>query len=106
MHCSFGGNCCLFGNLSRHLGTYLLVGLTQPNCRNFFGLFDVTVLMVLVLNLGVWRRFLTNNFVDTNVLIFGSNVIGVVVVSKSFVYSGLLGGVSNVGQTDLWWLVG
>jgi hypothetical protein len=66
----------------------------------------VTVLMVLVLNLGVWRRFLTNNFVDTNVLIFGSNVIGVVVVSKSFAYLGSLAGVSIAGWTDLWWLVG
>jgi hypothetical protein len=28
VHCSFGGNCCLFGNLSHHLGMYLLVGLT------------------------------------------------------------------------------
>ncbi len=62
--------------------------------------------MVLVLNLGVWSRFLTNNFVDTNVLICGSNVIGGVVVMKSFVYLGLLAGVSIVGWTDLWWLVG
>jgi hypothetical protein len=61
--------------------------------------------MVLVLNLGVWSRFLINNFVDTNVLICGLNVIGVVLVLKSFVYSGLLAGVSIVGQTDLWWLV-
>jgi hypothetical protein len=66
----------------------------------------MTVLMVLVLNLGVWSRFLTHDFVDTNVLICGLNVIGVVVVSKRFVYSGLLAGVSIVGQTDLWWLVG
>ncbi len=43
---------------------------------------------------------------DTNVLICGLNVAGVVVVSKSFVYSGLLAGVSIVGRTDLWWLVG
>ncbi len=62
--------------------------------------------MVLVLNLGVWSRFLTNNFVDANVLICGSNVTGAVVVLKSFVYSGLLAGVSIVGRTDLWWLVG
>jgi hypothetical protein len=62
--------------------------------------------MVLVLNLGVLSRFLTNNFVDTNVLICGLNIIGVVVVSKSFVYSGLLAGVNIVGRTDLWWLVG
>jgi hypothetical protein len=38
--------------------------------------------MVMVLNLGVWSRFLTNNFVDTNVLICGPNVTGVVVVLK------------------------
>ncbi len=38
--------------------------------------------MVLVLNLGVWSRFLTNDFVDANVLICGSNVIGVVVVRR------------------------
>jgi hypothetical protein len=62
--------------------------------------------MVLVLNLGVWSRFLTNNFVDRDVLICGSNVIGVVVVLKSFMYSGSLAGVSIVGWTDLWWLAG
>jgi hypothetical protein len=62
--------------------------------------------MVMVLNLGVWSRFLTNNFVDSNVLICGPNVTGVVVVSKSFVYLGSLAGVSIVGWTDLWWLVG
>jgi hypothetical protein len=66
----------------------------------------VTVLIVLVLNLGVWSRFLTNNFVDTNVLICGSNVIGVVEVLKSLMYLGLLAGVSIVGRMDLWWLVG
>ncbi len=66
----------------------------------------MTVLMVMVLNLGVCSRFLTNNFVDTNVLICGSNVTGVVVVSKSFVYLGSLAGVSIVGRTDLWWMVG
>jgi hypothetical protein len=60
--------------------------------------------MVLVLNLGIWRRFLTNDYVDTDVLICGSNVTGVVVVLKSFVYLGLLAGVSIVGRTDLWWL--
>jgi hypothetical protein len=49
----------------------------------------VTVLMGMVLNLGVCSRFLTNNFVDTNVLICGLNVTGVVVVLRSFVYSGL-----------------
>ncbi len=64
------------------------------------------MLMVLVLNLVVWSRFLTDNFVDTNVLICGSNVTGAVVVSKIFVYSGSLAGVSIVRQTDLWWLVG
>ncbi len=106
MQRSSGGNCCLFGDLSHHLGTYLLVGLTHPCHRNIEALFAVIVLMVLVLNLGVWSRFLTNNFADNNVLICGLNVIAVVIVSKSFVYSGLLGGVSNVGQTDLWWLVG
>jgi hypothetical protein len=58
----------------------------------------------VVLNLGVCSRFLKNNFVDTNVLISGLNVTGV--VSKSFVYAGLLAGVSIVGRTDLWWLVG
>ncbi len=57
--------------------------------------------MVLVLNLGVWSRFLKNDFVDTNVLIGGSKVIGVVVVLKSFVYSGSLAGFSIVGWTDL-----
>jgi hypothetical protein len=62
--------------------------------------------MVLVLNLGVWSRFLTNNVVDTNVLVCGLNVIGVVVVLKSFVYFVSLAGVSIVGQMDLWWLVG
>jgi hypothetical protein len=58
--------------------------------------------MVLVLNLGVWSKVLTNNFVDTDVLICGLNVIGVVVVSKSFVYLGSLAGLSIVGRTDLW----
>ncbi len=86
MHCSFGGNCCLFGKLSRHLGTYLLVGLTA-----------VTVLIVMVLNLGVYSGFLTNNFMDINVLICGSNITGIVDVSKSLVYSGLLVGVSIEG---------
>ena len=62
--------------------------------------------MVMVLNLGVCHRFLTNNFVDAVVLICGSNVPGIVDVSKSFVYSGSLAGVSVVGRTDLWWLVG
>ncbi len=62
--------------------------------------------MVVVLNLGVCRRFLTNNFVDTNVLICGLNVTGVVVVSKNFVYLGLLVVVSIVGWTGLCWLVG
>ncbi len=62
--------------------------------------------MAMVLNLGVCSRFLTNNFVDTNVLICGLNVTGVVVVLKSFVYLGLLTGVSMGGGTDLWWLVG
>ena len=62
--------------------------------------------MVVVLNLGVWSRFLTNNYVDTNVLICGSNVTGVVVVSKSSVYLESLAGVSIVGRTDLWWLLG
>jgi hypothetical protein len=57
--------------------------------------------MVMVLNLGVCSRFLTNNFMNTNVLICGSNVTGVVVVMKSFVYLGLLTGVSIVGRTDL-----
>ena len=55
--------------------------------------------MVMVLNLGVCSRFLTNDFVATD-------VTGVVVVSKSFVYLGSLAGVIIVGQTDLWWLVG
>ncbi len=59
--------------------------------------------MVMVLNLGVCSKFLTNNFVDTNVLIRGSNVTGVAVFSKSVVYSGsLVGGVSIVGQSNLW----
>jgi hypothetical protein len=62
--------------------------------------------MVMVLNLGVCSRFLTNDFMDTNVLVCGSNVTGVVDVSKSFVYTISLAGVSMVGQTDLWWLVG
>jgi hypothetical protein len=62
--------------------------------------------MVMALNLGVCStRFLTNDFVDTNVLICCSNNTGVVVVSKSFVYSELLVGISIVGRTDLWWLV-
>ena len=102
MHRSFCGNCCLFGDLSPYLGTYLLVGLAHPCHRKFGALLTVTVLMVMVLNLSVCSRFLTNNFMDTNVLIFGLNVTGVVVVSKSFVYSGLLMGVSIVSQTDLW----
>ncbi len=46
--------------------------------------------MVMVLNLGVWSRFLTNGFVDTDVLICGSNVTGVVVVLKSFMF-GIIG---------------
>ena len=29
MHCSLGGNRCLFGDPSHHLGMYLLVGLTK-----------------------------------------------------------------------------
>ncbi len=62
--------------------------------------------MVMVLNLCVCSRFLTNDFVDANVLIQGSHVPGFVDVSKSLVYSGLLAGVSMVGQTDLWLLVG
>jgi hypothetical protein len=62
--------------------------------------------MVMVLDLGVWSRFLKNNFVHTNILICGLDVTGVAVVSKSSVYSGLLMGVSIVGRTDLWWLVG
>ncbi len=49
---------------------------------------------------------MTNDIVDTNVLICGSNVIGDVVVLKSFVYLGSLAGVSIVGQMDFWWLVG
>ncbi len=61
----------------------------------------MTLLIVLVLSLGFWSRFLTNNFVDTDVLICGSNVTGVVVVSKSFLYSRSLAGVSIVGRTDL-----
>ncbi len=84
---------------------YLLVGLTHPCHRNFSALFAVSVLMVTVLNLGVCSSFLTSNFVDTNVLICGSNVTGFVDVLKSVVYSGSLVGVSMVGQTDLWWLV-
>ena len=52
----------------------------------------MTVLMVMVLNLGVCSRFLTNNFMVTNVLICGLNDTGVVVVSKSFVYLGSLTG--------------
>jgi hypothetical protein len=62
--------------------------------------------MVMVLHLGVCSRFLTNNFMDTNVFICGSSVTDVFVVSKSFVYSGLLAGVNIVWRTDLWWLVG
>ncbi len=106
MHRSFGGYCCSFGALSHHLDTFLLVGLTHPCSRNFKALFAVTVLVVMVLNLGVCSRFLTNNFVDTNFLIYGLDVTGVVVVSKSFMYSGSLTDVSIVGWTDLWWLVG
>ncbi len=63
-------------------------------------------MMIVVLNLGVCSRFLTNDFIDTNVLICCSNVTGVVVVLKSFVYSRLLVGVIIVGRADLWWLVG
>jgi hypothetical protein len=48
--------------------------------------------------LQVQQGWQLNNFVDTNVLICGSDVTGVVVVLKSFVYSGLLMGVSIVGQ--------
>ena len=66
----------------------------------------MTVLMVMVLNLGVFSRFLTNNFMDTNVLICGSKFSFVVGFSKSVVYLGLMMDVRNVGQTDLWWLVG
>jgi hypothetical protein len=62
--------------------------------------------MVMVLNLGVSSRFLTNNFVDTNVLSSGLNVTGLVDVSKSFVYLESLAGVSMVGRINLWWLVG
>jgi hypothetical protein len=61
--------------------------------------------MVKDLKLGDCGNFLTPNFVDINVLICGLSVTGVVVVLKSFVYSGLLTGVSIVGGTDLWWLV-
>jgi hypothetical protein len=57
--------------------------------------------MVMVLNLGcVYSRFLTKDFVDTDVLIFGPNFTGVVVFLKSFVYSGPLTGVRIVGRTD------
>ncbi len=62
--------------------------------------------MVMAVNLCVCSRFLTNNFVDTDDLICGSNVTGIVDVSKSFVNLGSLAGVSMVGETDLWWLVG
>ncbi len=55
------------------------------------------MLMVMVLNLGVRSRFLTNDFVVANVLICGSNVPGIVDVLKSFVYSGSLAGASMVG---------
>ncbi len=34
MRCSFGRNHCLFGNLSCHLGTYLLVGLIKTDDAN------------------------------------------------------------------------
>ncbi len=66
----------------------------------------MTVLLVMVLNLGVRSRFLTNDFVNTNVLICGSKFSFVVGFSKSVVYLGLMMDVRNVGQTDLWWLVG
>ncbi len=66
----------------------------------------MTVLIVMVLNRGVCSRFLTNNFEDTNVSICGSHVTDFVDATKSFVYSRSLAGVSIVGQTDLWWLVG
>ncbi len=62
--------------------------------------------MVMVLNFGVCIRFLTNDFVDTNVLICCLNVTDVAVILKSFVYLGSLAGVSIVRRTDLWWLVG
>jgi hypothetical protein len=45
----------------------------------------------MVLNLGVYcSRFLTNDFVDTDVLVGGTNFSIVVDFSKSFLYSGLL----------------
>ncbi len=64
------------------------------------------MLMVMVLNLDVRSRFLTKDFVDTNVLICGLNFSVVVVFLKSFVYSGSFTDVRIVGWADLWWLVG
>ncbi len=66
----------------------------------------MNVLLVMVLNLGVCSRFLTKDFVDTNILICGSNFSFVVGFSKSFVNSGSLTDVRIVGRSDLWWLVG
>jgi hypothetical protein len=62
--------------------------------------------MVMVLNHDVCSRFLTKDFMDTDVLICGSKFSGFVVFLKSSMYSGSLMGVRIVGQTDLWWLVG
>ncbi len=66
----------------------------------------MSVLLVMVLNLGVCIIFLTKDFVDINVLIFGLNFSFLADFLKSFLYSGSLIDVRIVEQRDLWWLVG
>ncbi len=66
----------------------------------------MSVLLVMVLNLGVCSRLLTKDFVATNVLHCGLNFSFIDCFSNSFVYLGSLMDVRIVEQTDLWWLVG
>jgi hypothetical protein len=66
----------------------------------------VNVFLVMVLDLSACSRFLTKDFVDTDVLVGGTNFSFVFDFSKIFWYLGFLTDVRIVGQTDLWWLVG
>jgi hypothetical protein len=63
--------------------------------------------MVLILDLGVWSRFLPNGFVKEFVVVnsfVGDFTLGFLsfVVRNSFVYCGSSGGVRNVGLLALW----
>ncbi len=69
--------------------------------------FAVTVLMVLILNLGVWSRFLPNDFVEEFVVVenfveFFTLIFLSCGARNSFVYCGSLRGVRKVGLLVLW----